>query len=510
MMKKIACFLLVSGALALAVSCQKDPSPDPDVPATVPVSEIRLDQSSLTLAQGAEAFLTATVLPADATDKSLSWSSSDPAVAKVEGGKVSALSLGSARITASSGSVQAHCDVTVLKGINAQWGSFSSSDNRVINGAGGSEEVLLTTDGDWTLSLSGDAASWLSVSPSSGGAGETRITITSSQNTTKANRSGTIVVNPGTGDNSFTVKQRADVYSSYSTASSKVINSVIVKYSGTKFTRIYSILPAPQSNPYQEISNLTSEGTLHTCPDNGNQYLVQDLNDGNFPASGEAVISYTFDVKINSVTVNTGLIDDIPVADTSLEPYQLYLGDEEGDLVSPSNKDIAALANTLWTEAGGKVMDYARRCFDWTAQSITYGNANTGLHTITELMRTKKGDCGNFSSVFISLLRAKGIPARHLVMIDPGKSEYHVRADFYIPGYGWIPADPTFQNSHPGANYFGRFSGNYVVLSLGINSQVESPYGDLYNVDLMQTYLGWSWVSQAGQYSFEHRFSKVK
>lgn len=512
MMKKTAYLLLLFCALAMVASCQKDPSPDqPVAPAAIDVTEIRLDASSLTLAQGAEAILTATVLPANATDKSLTWSSSNPSVAKVEGGKVSALSVGSARISASNGNVQAHCEVTVMKGISVQWGSFASTDNAVINGAGGSEEVLLTTDGDWTISVSGDAASWLSVSPSSGGAGETRVTITSSQNTTRANRTGTIVVNPGTKDNSFTVKQRAYVYSIYSSASSKVSNSLIVKYSGNPFNRIYSVLPAPRSGLYQEISNLTTDGTQHESQNNGNLYLISDLTSGNIPASGQAVLSSSFDLKTNSVTVNTSLIDDIPEADLSLEPYKLYLGDEEGDYVSPSNKDIAALANTLWTEAGGKQIDYAKRCFDWTARSLTYGNAYTGLHTITELMRTKKGDCGNFSSVFISLLRAKGIPARHLVMIEPGQGEYHVRADFYIPGYGWIPADPTFQNSNPSANYFGRFSGNYAVMSLGIDSLVEAPEDPHFIVVLLQSYLCWYWTSQSSaQISFEHKFSKGK
>ena len=58
--------------------------------------------------------LTATVKPADATDPTVTWTSSNPAVATVdETGKVHAVAAGEATITAQAGDKTATCKVTV-------------------------------------------------------------------------------------------------------------------------------------------------------------------------------------------------------------------------------------------------------------------------------------------------------------------------------------------------------------------------------------------------------------
>ena len=78
-----------------------------------PTSGVILDQSLLSLDVGATATLTATVLPEDATDKTVTWTSSDPAVATVENGVITAVAAGSATITAAAGGQSATCAVTV-------------------------------------------------------------------------------------------------------------------------------------------------------------------------------------------------------------------------------------------------------------------------------------------------------------------------------------------------------------------------------------------------------------
>ena len=81
---------------------------------TVQVESVTLDHDSITLEEGQSATLVATVSPSDATDKSVSWSSSNTGIAVVDGfGNVSALNVGSAVITASAGSKSATCKVTV-------------------------------------------------------------------------------------------------------------------------------------------------------------------------------------------------------------------------------------------------------------------------------------------------------------------------------------------------------------------------------------------------------------
>ena len=80
---------------------------------SVPVSSITLNKTSLTLAEGESQTLTATVNPDNATDKTITWTSSNKNVATVADGKVTAIAKGSATITASAGGKSASCSVSV-------------------------------------------------------------------------------------------------------------------------------------------------------------------------------------------------------------------------------------------------------------------------------------------------------------------------------------------------------------------------------------------------------------
>ena len=82
----------------------------------IPVSGISLNHTSATLVEGESLTLTATVAPADATDKTVTWSSSDETVATVDAsGLVKAIAPGTAVITAKAGDKSATCTLTVEK-----------------------------------------------------------------------------------------------------------------------------------------------------------------------------------------------------------------------------------------------------------------------------------------------------------------------------------------------------------------------------------------------------------
>lgn len=96
------------------------PDPTPSVKPEKPekpseVTGITLDKTSLELAVGGEAALTAAVVPEDAADKSVSWSVSDKKVVTVDDkGAVKAIGVGTAVITAKSANgMKAECNVTV-------------------------------------------------------------------------------------------------------------------------------------------------------------------------------------------------------------------------------------------------------------------------------------------------------------------------------------------------------------------------------------------------------------
>lgn len=82
----------------------------------VPVNGVTLDKNTLVLFTGESATLTATVAPENATDKTVTWVSSNPAIVTVDGsGHVKAVAAGTANITVTTtdGNKTAVCAVTV-------------------------------------------------------------------------------------------------------------------------------------------------------------------------------------------------------------------------------------------------------------------------------------------------------------------------------------------------------------------------------------------------------------
>ena len=105
--------LLVMPAFKLGNKPSDEDSGDDDE-LIIPVSYVNLTSTSLKLYEGDIAQLTATVGPKDATDKTVVWSSDNPAVASVDQtGLVTAHSAGTAKVTAAAGGKSGTCKVTV-------------------------------------------------------------------------------------------------------------------------------------------------------------------------------------------------------------------------------------------------------------------------------------------------------------------------------------------------------------------------------------------------------------
>ena len=77
----------------MMASCEK-PLQD-----TIKVEGVSLNVTSVELTEGDQTTLTATVNPANATNKNVTWTSSDNNVATVANGKVTAVKAGTATIT---------------------------------------------------------------------------------------------------------------------------------------------------------------------------------------------------------------------------------------------------------------------------------------------------------------------------------------------------------------------------------------------------------------------------
>ncbi|MCD8048923.1 MAG: leucine-rich repeat protein, partial [Clostridia bacterium] len=115
-----------------------------EVTAVIPVESVELNKSSLSLTVGESAALEASVLPEDATNKTVEWHSSNESVAAVEDGVVTAISSGEAVITASAGGKSASCTVNV-----------EADDKRVIDYGVCGDNLTWVFDSEYVLTISG-------------------------------------------------------------------------------------------------------------------------------------------------------------------------------------------------------------------------------------------------------------------------------------------------------------------------------------------------------------------
>ena len=116
------------------------------VSAATPATGITLDKTALDMYIGDTVTLTATVTPAAATDKTVTWSSSDTSVATVDNGKIKAVGKGKATITAKTvNNKTATCEVTVYGEVSVP----TAISGLIYNG---SEQIGVAEGTGYTLS----------------------------------------------------------------------------------------------------------------------------------------------------------------------------------------------------------------------------------------------------------------------------------------------------------------------------------------------------------------------
>lgn len=144
---------LITGLAAGSAVIKATSTLDPNVSATIsvtvtppliPVSSVTLNKNTLTLETGANETLIATVLPNNATNKNVTWSTDNGSVATVDStGKVTAVSSGTATITVTSqfdSTKKDTCVVTVNKPVT----SVTLNKNTLSLEVGGSETLIAT------------------------------------------------------------------------------------------------------------------------------------------------------------------------------------------------------------------------------------------------------------------------------------------------------------------------------------------------------------------------------
>ena len=205
-------------------------------------------------------------------------------------------------------------------------------------------------------------------------------------------------------------------------------------------------IPYPLSDEDQKITNISvsgdfAESAVYSDQKYSTPMLYASWDKGTKPRH----LTFTFDAVRKEVVKK-----DFPKTEAAWNSadYAMYL---EPTSLGPIDGEVKVLSDKI---VAGKttVTAKAKAIYDWIYENM-YRDPNTngcGAGDVCSLLATPGGKCTDIHSVFVSLARAAGVPAREVFGIRQGKKDVvdiskwqHCWAEFLLPGYGWVPVDPA-------------------------------------------------------------------
>lgn len=200
--------------------------------------------------------------------------------------------------------------------------------------------------------------------------------------------------------------------------------------------RLWVSLPVDRPEHRVRIGEISPPPTeiIHDAA-TGNRVIYWRVIDP--PEGGRLVFHYDFEV-VNRVVRSRIDPDRVQQAATDSPERRRFTVSEPWDEIDP---DLAAEAKRI---VGDETNPYrqARLVFDWVVENMTYDYPPIGNRGARQSFGRKGGDCGEFSRVFVAMMRSLGVPARLVFACWPEGSG-HAWAEAFFPPYGWIPVDTS-------------------------------------------------------------------
>ena len=138
------------------------------------------------------------------------------------------------------------------------------------------------------------------------------------------------------------------------------------------------------------------------------------------------------------------------------------------------------------TKGTSSQLEKAHAIYDYVFHTLRYDKTGTGWGRGDTLWacNSKRGNCTDFHSLFISMARSQRIPARFEIGFqlpaDKQSGEvpgYHCWSDFYVNSIGWVPVDISEAWKHQELHdyYFGAYDANRMQFTVGRDLRLEPP-----------------------------------
>ncbi len=229
-------------------------------------------------------------------------------------------------------------------------------------------------------------------------------------------------------------------------------------------------LPIPQSDNFQtiEVLNIESPVAHQELSDEqfGNRIFYAQLS----PKHSRKTITLSYSVQRKEKSAYEG---EAPTGASSLAP----------SILLPTGGRFKTLVDEILQ---GKQIESdlvkARALYDYVSGNLRYAKQGKyGTGDANYACDSKSGNCTEFHSLFISLARTAGIPARFAIGAaipsernEGGVNGYHCWAEFYADGKWW-PVDISEANKYAALStyYFGHHPANRIELSRGRDLKIN-------------------------------------
>lgn len=174
------------------------------------------------------------------------------------------------------------------------------------------------------------------------------------------------------------------------------------------------------------------------------------------------------------------------------------------DFEAPAFKDWMQ-RNQLVKAIGERDIDFSWRVFQRLRHLYSYNFDEAQSRVVSNLCKTNATDCGGLSFLYCALMRANSIPARPLIgrwlksdpdmdSTQPMRGEFHVKAEVFCDGVGWVPVDMALavtEKNASGDKYFGEFDGTFICFHSNPDILVDSLGFGKHEIPFMQSPLFW-------------------
>jgi transglutaminase superfamily protein len=184
------------------------------------------------------------------------------------------------------------------------------------------------------------------------------------------------------------------------------------------------------------------------------------VNIGPLAAGEQAHVLLTVAIDKRNITA-PAFTDQFVLAKKNLSKLRVYL--QSSPQIESGDRAIRKLAGELDVDSQSTAWQQVETIFKWVRENIEYRFEETNRSCL-EALKEGKGDCGEMTSLFIALCRARGIPARAVWIPQHTYPEFYLEDD---QGNGhWFPCQVA------GPPEFGAMTEPAPILQKGDNFRI--------------------------------------